>query len=58
MLFKRADAFLFDESGRRLAVSQKGTSNTVASQGGEDVAEAVSRRRIEDEDALSDEDEV
>ena len=43
--------------GRRLGV-QKGASNTVASQGGEDVAEAISRRRIEDEDALSDEDEV
>lgn len=45
-------------SGRRLAVTQKGSSNTVASQGGEDVAEAISRRRIEDEEALSDEDEV
>lgn len=45
-------------TGRRLGVAQKGTKETVASQGGEDVAEAVSRRRIEDEEALSDEDEV
>jgi coiled-coil domain-containing protein 12 len=46
-------------TGQRLGAAKKGTAGTEASAGGEDMAEAIGRRTIDEEaGAMSDEDEV